>query len=271
MTGASLPECALVLIAYRERPGYSCLKTLSLLEFEEMTTNSDLISARLTLDWDGGSEGILATDFVEGRRPEEGELHLVLKNCEALFERRPDGYAQLRQLHPAVDDWTCKRDGRRALCHFNAFAYSFLAGAKNFDFLIPRETSPVFVENMDVFRSRLRNLERFEQLGDDFPTGLDKDSYFALRSIFTRAGARDERWVLAELILSGPNDAAGLARVLSTSEGLVDRILRQFTAMDVVVLGEDFACVADDALVLAYFFVRETMGVDPLEALQVSQ
>lgn len=231
-----------------------------------MKAETDGATALLTLDWVPPEGSRPAVDFV-ALAPPASEGRLVLGNCEALFERHPDGYRPLKELEQALPQLESAHPGREIRCHFNAFAYAFLKGAKNYDFLLLEERNSPFRQEEAHFRALLNELERFEQRGETFPASLDRETYFALREIFTRRSAREERWTAAELLVSGPATAQSLTAALGSHEPTIRRALHRYQALGVLSLDGEVACLSRLHLPLVYFFVRELMGIDPLELL----
>ena len=94
------------------------------------------IKALLTLDWEPPEGSVPATN-VAGLSPITTDAPLVLANCESLFERHPKGYDPLKELEKTLPKLQEANPDAKFICHFNAFAYAFLKGAKNYDFLFP--------------------------------------------------------------------------------------------------------------------------------------
>ena len=219
-------------------------------------------SAYLTLGWDSPSDS-LPPDSIsssETNSPQE----LTFANCELLFQRRPQGYEPLRAFRSQLSKLT----ETSVKCHFNAFAYGFLTGAKNLDLSLPEDRLNPFRDEEKAFRNQLLALEKFEQLGEPLPDGLSQTFYLEIRGLLARATARDECWIAAELLLSGPATAAELHTVLGSSEGLVTNILLKFHELGITEHREDERTVIRrEALPYVYFLVRELNGIDPLEIL----
>ena len=104
-------------------------------------------------------------------------------------------------------------------------------------------------------------------MGRAFPGHLGKEIDLKVRQIFVRPGAREERWVPGELLLSGPSNAEELALVLGTYSSLVERAFTQFERLGVVEVRDGHARPTRKHLEISYFFVRETLGIDPIDSL----
>ncbi len=222
----------------------------------------------LTLDWNPPKESI---PFSSHASHDTQSDSVYFSNCEGYFQRRPDGYASLRDFRKRLDELVDEKQGIKIRCHFNAFAYAFLVGTKNLDFHFPEKRENPFRTEEATFRNQLRQLERFEQLGEPLPkpAGIDAERYLEIRSLLGRTTARDERWVAAELLVSGPASLEELHDTLGSNKGLLAGILRSFAGLRITESRDDDqrTMIRREALPYVYFLVRETMGVDPLEIL----
>ncbi len=218
--------------------------------------------AYLTLGWDAPSESLLPASISSSETNSPSEI--IFANCESLFQRRPNGYEPLRDFRAKLATLA----ETQVKCHFNAFAYGFLTGAKNLDLSLPENRLNPFRDEEATFRAQLLALEKFEQFGEPLPDGLSRTFYLGIRALLGRATARDERWVAAELLLSGPATASELHTVLGNSENLVTNILLKFRKLGITESWQDErSVIRREALPYLYFLVRELTGIDPLEIL----
>ncbi len=112
--------------------------------------------------------------------------------------------------------------------------------------------------------------ENFERLGKPIAkeASISADQYLALRRIVSRSSARDERRTLATLMVSGPSSMDDISQDLGLNYSLGQRAVAAFLEIGVVQRrsGEIFA-VAESALPLTTFGLRESMGLDLLNVL----
>ncbi len=192
---------------------------------------------------------------------------------DELFRRHTAGFQPIKTFIGAmVDIQSPANIPQPPLCHIDVFAYVILKGAKNFDFLLPLDchANVVFQRTRGAWSNALTALENFERLGEPLPgsIGASVNQYLALRNIVSRASARDERRVLATLLVSGPSTLEQILKELGLNYSLGQRILSTFEDMSVVerrtVTRSDapvFA-VSESALPLSVFCLRETIGLD---------
>lgn len=224
------------------------------------------IQAVLTLGWDAPSAEISGLEAVQGDPVPSVSVsadEITVANCESLFQRHSKGYAPLKEFVKRAPFLAKKK----VTCHFNAFAYSFLKGAKNYDFLFPEVPDSPYRKNEQAFTETLAQLESFEQLGEKFPDRIDKETYLAVRKIFIRPGAREERWVPGELLLSGASTAKELAFILGTYDSLIERAFEQYQDLGILSMNGEYATLSSSHLEIIYFFIRECLGIDPIESL----
>lgn len=204
---------------------------------------------------------------------DSGPARPTLLALERLFRRRPGGFHALKTLIGALSGLP---DREVPLpCHIDCFAYAFLKGAKNFDFLLPEassEESP-FRTRLSEWNEAINALEELERVGQPLPAHLEftQEDYLHLRHILARKSARDERRTLATLLVNGPSMPAELKTDLGLNETLAQRILGLLVNSGVVETrsGEQYV-IREQALPLVVFGLRETLGLDLLSSLQPS-
>lgn len=191
---------------------------------------------------------------------------------------------------------------------FNAFLYTFLCSAKNFDLFL-RDNVEVLDAEVKTLEELMSKLELFEregkivdELADECPRRYDqtessaprtpttptrqlRKTYLELRAIAVRPSARDEQRTLATLLFSGPSTAAQIEADLGISKNLADRMLRALEAV-VEKDGEEQKSTAPSAtaetekrsvfrlreepekLAVVLYLLRYTLGIDPIGVLR---
>ncbi len=198
------------------------------------------------------------------------ENPLAIYGLENLFRKRVKGSEPMKQFIGALADMKAPAGyAHDILCRIDAFAYSFLKGAKNLDFVLPchREENKEFIEQLDQWNRRLTALADFERFGRrSTPLPQEQvDAYLAMRTIFTRASARDEIRTLATLLLSGPSTLKEVKEDLGLNYPLGQRTLAAFAALEVVEQQGDRYAINAKKLPLVVFFLREVIGLDLLQ------
>lgn len=151
----------------------------------------------------------------------------------------------------------------------HAFIYAFLRWAKNVDLYVDTAYEPGVRDRLAELRAGMAALEAFERHGHRLrgTHAAAKTPYLSLRRTFARPSARDERRVAVHYLMNGPSSDRELAEDLVLSEAFAARSRR---ALDSVIAGPDgnhrFG-VADNALPIVLFLVRETTGINPLAML----
>ena len=218
-------------------------------------------------------EGRGRDEFIATLRSNPDQPILCL---DALFRRHTSGFDSVKTFVGALSlmaDIEESTGLRR--CRIDLFAWSFLQGAKNIDFLLPitaescAEVYPVLAD----WTSTLIALENFERSGEALPglCSVSADDYLSIRRIVTRASTRDELRTLAALMISGPSTSAQLIEELGLNVALCQRILAALINIDVVELREvDRANhpvykIQQSALPLVIFCLREKLGMDMLK------
>ena len=226
------------------------------------------MNAYLSLDWEPPLPSVSAEDFLtHPQTPSEGAIHIA--NCESLFRRAPGGFGKIKKLVLEAKKSEARQTSLTCQCHFNAFAYSFLVGAKNFDLLLPESTDNPFRKELPSFMETIDHLATFEQKGEEFPNSLKLEEHLEARALLTRPSARDERRVLAELLISGPSTAKQLSDELDLWSDLTDRVLDSLGSIRLVCQNKnnDFM-LCKDRLPSTYFLLRATLGLEPLLILE---
>jgi len=246
-----------------------------------------LLQAQLTIGWHDGPEKDFAATRLHETALKAGKgysdtLATTLKavgkapisGLESLFRRRTRGFETLKKFvaalvslpHPAAT-------ADPLICRIDAFAYAFLRGAKNLDFQLPLDDklNAEFRKTHAAWSHTIMALEDFERLGRPLvkDANISTDHYLALRHIISRPSARDERRTLATLMVSGPSSMKEISEDLGLNYSLGQRTVATFLEKDLVERrsGEIFA-IAEPALPLAVFGLRESMGLDLLTVLQ---
>ena len=201
----------------------------------------------------------------------------MITGLDALFRRRTGGFAPLKQFLGALALLPPQSDYPQPLtCQIDAFAWSFLKGAKNLDLLLPAAPhSAAMRAEYQRWRKDIRALERFERLGLPLPQpgAISADAYLALRAIVTRPSARDERRALASLLVSGPSTLAEITDDLGLNYSLGERSLAVFESKPLALLKRRDECFSlrAETLPLVLFGLRETMGLDLLDTMIPSE
>jgi|GEM_PF-1882798 len=189
---------------------------------------------------------------------------------DRLFRRRTGGFKPVRQLIGSLAALPAEDDHADTLvCEIDAFAYGFLKGAKNLDLVLPcsKELNDGFRAVRDDWSRTSKALTEFERTGERLPQScaVSADQYLALRRIIVRPSARDERRMLATLLVSGPSAQVELSTDLGISNDLSQRTLAPLIAIGVVELrADDRYAIVSSTLPLALFGLRETMGLELL-------
>ncbi len=196
----------------------------------------------------------------------EGEDR-VIYGLDLLFRRRVTGFGPLRKFVAAL---ASLQTSATISCRVDGFAFAFLKGAKNFDFILPEVEKGPFRDGLpDLFR-QLQVLEHFERSGTPLSSeiGFTRKTYLGMRDILTRKSARDERASLATLLVSGPSTIDEISKDLGLDYTLPQRFLGVFSQLGVLErrAGKRFA-IAMDHLALVVFFLREINGLDLLSIL----
>ena len=199
---------------------------------------------------------------------------------DRLFRKNVEGFKPIKQfvsglLFPAnIFDRS-----HTIICEIDVFAFAFLKEAKNFDVLLDcTENNQEFLNTREEWFKSLEAIEQFELFGT-LPISVDRvdlECYLKLRTIVIRPSARDERRVLASLLVSGPStlsqisDDLGLAYTLGprTLFGLLDSgtVVRCRDRYATESSEEATFKIDEAALPIAIYCVRETVGLDPLAA-----
>ena len=194
---------------------------------------------------------------------------MVIKGTEGLFRRRANDFSRIKTFMGTLHEVVRAHPELGTIhCEIDAFAYAFLQGAKNFDFLLPesRNQTGLFRQKSRQWRRDIVALERFER--DGRPLGARYETaYLDLRRIVARKSARDERRTLATLLVSGPSTLDEVKTDLGLSYDLAGRILTTLQSIDVLVCPAERYRITLDALPRVVFCLREVMGFDLLAVL----
>ena len=225
---------------------------------------------------------------------------------DELFRKRTRGFDDIKKLVGAL---TTIEDNKKVNCHIDAFAYSFLKGAKNFDLLLPfdKEQNNDFLEKYKTWSIIISNLEIFERTGKPYISEERKQQYLNLRKIVSRSSARDEIRTLATLLVSGPSTLKEVSKDLGLNYTLGQRTIGVFVNIGVVEKREhiiifilslliktklsqpvslllqnyqeiyaillqnyqEIYAISNEALPVVIFCLRETTGLDLLSNLEI--
>jgi hypothetical protein len=193
-----------------------------------------------------------------------------ITGLELLFRRRTDGFGKLKKFIGELLHLPAQENSMNIIvCEIDAFAYAFLKGAKNFDFLLPlaKEPNPEFDAYCRTIHETIDQLKGFERRGRPISSEM-KGKYMALRSIVMRKSARDECRSLATLLISGPSTLDDIKYDLGLNYSLSQRTLAVFENCGVVERRNNGTfCIQKTALPVVVFSLREAMGIDLLAAL----
>jgi hypothetical protein len=199
---------------------------------------------------------------------------ITIYGLEQLFRRRAEGFTEIKEFVGALTTIATSEEGIGTVrCHIDAFAYAFLKGAKNFDFLLPEEKdkSGPFRLILPKWEEKITALEEFERTGESPPPEIElfKEQYLDLRKIITRKSARDERRSLATLLVSGPSTLKEIKDDLGLNYSLSQRTIGTFTEIGVVIQRQDDEryVISQEPLLIVVFCLREVMGLDYLSVL----
>lgn len=218
----------------------------------------------MTLDRDAARDGSEYAARLVDDVADAGAVH----GLDELFRRHVDGgFGPLKRFVAALANEASPRD---ITCHIDAFAYAFIARAKNFDLLLPEGSPQVGGFRLGYerkWRDRIEELEDFERLGENPSSDTDRSHYVKLRPTVARRSARDERRALAVLLYSGPSTAVELRDELGLNESLALRVLAVLVGAGVVERRDSAFALRTETLPVVLFSLRETMGVDPMAML----
>lgn len=203
---------------------------------------------------------------------------LCIENIEGLFRRRSRGFSGIKKFVGALNACVHSIEGLKEIdLEVDAFAYAFLCGAKNFDFVLPQAAAQasaadhtLYTEVKDRWDQKLRDFEMFESHGE-FLEAKEKQRYLALRSILSRRGARDEFRALATLLVSGPSTGSEISKDLGMPYDLSDRILPSLGRTGVTEMPDELEGryrISLDAIPCVVFILREVGGIDLLPILK---
>ncbi|MEO1447766.1 MAG: hypothetical protein AAFV46_16330, partial [Cyanobacteria bacterium J06635_11] len=209
-----------------------------------------------------------------------GTSDITILGVDQLFRQTTSGMRPIRQLIGELSYLpTIPVLPSPLPCEIDLFAYAFLAGAKNFDLLLPLTGNNIEIAHIRTdCNSALQALENFERTGT-LPHNLDEldaQQYLAIRRIISRPSARDELRTLATLLVSGPSTAPDLVRELGINESLAQRMLGLFESIGIFTRwGEEpdsqrrepVFVINKVAIPLVIFCLRETLGLDLLSNL----
>lgn len=197
----------------------------------------------------------------------------TIAGLDRLLRRRTHGFEPIKRFVSGLASLSSAEFSSATLvCQIDVFAYAFLKGTKNFDFLLP--VNPAingdFYSNQQHWLTTFAALEAFERSGKPLPdkAGVTSEQYLAFREIIARPSARDERRALATLLVSGPSTLDDISNDLGLNYTLGRRTLSVFEAIGVIERRHDGTyAIAMPHLALTLFGLRETMGLDLLSVL----
>lgn len=190
---------------------------------------------------------------------------VVIDGLDRLIRRRIGEIANIRKFVGAlvrISDTDSSLGP--VVCNIDAFAYAFLKGADNFDFLMPekKESAGPFRTVFPKWEEEMGRLERFEQFGDPLPDEAGKD-YLSLRKRITPATAGNERRLLATLLVNGPSTVEEISRELDIGPVRSRGITGMFEEIGVTEETRDGKhVISEQALPRVLFCLRGKMGLD---------
>ena len=200
---------------------------------------------------------------------------------DQLFRQTCGGAKPIYQIVSALSALPTVPSGPHPLlCEIDLFAYTFLAGTRKLDRLLPiaHSTDIELAQVQASCAEAIQTLEDFEHTGSLPPqmSELDSQQYLAIRRIVARPGARDEWRVLARLLISGPSTVSNLERELELPHQLIQQILTLFESIGIFTFwgeepgsqeAETVYVINKVALPLVLFCLKATMGLDLLSNL----
>ncbi len=245
------------------------------------------LTAKLTAGWDyQNPPGLIARKLYKADLNDEDYIQflssLLIENnteeiyqLEELFRKSTQGFKPIKRLVGAL---TSIADDKNLICYIDAFAYSFLTGAKNFDLLLQfdKKHNNEFIDTYKQWSEIFSKLENFERFGKQNISDEQKKQYLDLRKIVSRPSARDEIRTLATLLVSGPSTLKEVKEDLGLNYSLGQRTIGVFKDIKVVEKreGEKYAleyAIATEALPVVIFCLRETIGLDLLSNLDIEE
>ncbi|MDJ0729676.1 MAG: hypothetical protein QNJ33_06750 [Crocosphaera sp.] len=235
------------------------------------------LTARLTVGWDyKNSSDFTAEKLHKLALNSNNYLQFIanqvternIKNVyqlDKLYRRSPKGAKPMKQLLGALSEIKCEQ---KITCHIDAFAYSFLKGAKNLDLLLPldKEQYKTFIQTYKNWSIQIADLENFERSGKLINKEL-KEQYLALRKIVSRPSVRDEIRTLATLLISGPSTLEEVSEDIGLNYTLGQQTVGIFENIEVVRKEQSKYIIVEEALPVVIFCLRETIGLDLLSNL----
>lgn len=217
-----------------------------------------------------GYSGQLLLTLSRLRQASYDDQPLAIQGTDQLFRRRSCGFRELQRFIGCLNQIVVSHpEFQNVHCEIDAFAYAFLKGAKNFDFFLP-EVSPRQGPFRSVYQRWCQHMEALKVLERDgtWRQTSDVEAYLALRRLIARPSARDERRVLATLLVSGPSTRGEITDDLGLPYALSERILPTFEAIDILERRKDDQYVIKtEALPRVIFCLRQTMGLNLLAVL----
>lgn len=254
------------------------------------------LAAKLTIGWPSVARSPFAATALHNRAitaPHYGQnlLHQLqhadadtrIVGVDYLFRQTCGGFDPIEQFLEALTYLPPTPNTPSLLhCEIDLFAYTFLVGTRNLDRLLPiKKTSDMELAQIQRrCTEAIRTLEVFERTGH-LPVGmseLDSQQYLSLRRIIARPTARDERRILARLLVSGPSTASNLERELDLDYTFTYQTLCLFESIGIFARWmqsagkqvEEMAFVIEKAAIpLVLFCLKQTLGLDLLGNLAV--
>ncbi|MDJ0718538.1 MAG: hypothetical protein QNJ54_30660 [Prochloraceae cyanobacterium] len=241
------------------------------------------LTAKLTTGWDCENlTGLTATELHEAALSEGNYVEYLssqlsqkqvseIFQLEQLFRKNTQGFQPIKKFVGALS--SCENIDS-LYCYIDAFAYSFLKGAKNFDCLLPFEIehNNEFIKTYQQWSKIIEKLENFERFGENIPQKLAKQ-YLALRKIISRLSVQEELRTLATLLVNGPSSLEQVSKDLDLNYTLGQRTVGIFENISVVekVDSQDLTIyrISTAALPVVIFGLRETIGLDLLSNLDI--
>ena len=239
------------------------------------------LTAKLTSSWNYKNTTELTAEILHKKAIEhenyleflssqftQNNIHEIYR-LDRLFRKSTRGFQPIKKFVGALSEI---EDNKHIVCYIDAFAYSFLKGAKNFDLLVPldRKQDEKFIQQYQNWSIDIKNLEIFERFGKENISQEQKKQYLALRKVVSRPSVRDEIRTLATLLVSGASTLEEVSKDLGLHYTLGQRNVNVFERIGIVEKRQQAVyAIASEALSVVIFCLRESIGLDLLSNLDI--
>jgi len=195
--------------------------------------------------------------------------HDTVQGVDKLFRRR--GEAGVDPIKRFVHALLNNNDESSLVCRIDYFTYTFLKGAKNFDFFFPAVKEDSLTEMEPLFgkagiHARMESLQDFELTGVATLDDDTRQTYLEARPLAQRESARDEWRSLAVLLYSGPSTLDSISRDLGLGYTLSDRLLVPFRNCGLLRRDGNLYCLETmpSKMAVTLAMLRAVLGLYPL-------